>query len=135
MLEIDIIKHLSDDSDISNLVDDRVYPHHIPQISQYPCLTVQLIDAERIDCLSRPSGIAIHVYQIDAWSDSFDDVITIAEIVRTKLQGYIGEMVDTTVYYSSLIDEKTLNEPPVNASDDWVFRKMLRYKIKFQENV
>jgi len=91
-IEKDIYYQLTDDTDVSTLVGDRVYPMKLPQGWTLPAITYQRISGERAHCLNGPSGRARPRFQIDCWAEDYDGAKDLSDKVRLCLDGFKGDI-------------------------------------------
>ncbi|MEX1040190.1 MAG: hypothetical protein WDZ51_06155 [Pirellulaceae bacterium] len=133
-IEEAIYKRVKDNASIDDIVDGRIFPHHIPQSNNdYPLITYQLISNVHDHHLGGASGITVARIQFDCWGLSMAHAVGVAEKVRNLLQGFMGDLNNIKIHFISLIDERSFSEAPVDASDIWLFRKSVDYQIKYQE--
>lgn len=135
MIDTDLYEYLSDQDTITAIVADRIFPNCITESAVFPALTIQLAGTDRQDTLLHPCGIVDFVYQIDSYSLNHLEVCQLAEAVRLKLQGYIGAMGASEILYVQLITDESRAEPPIDGSDNWIYRKFQKYKIKCREEI
>lgn len=135
MIETDLYEYLTDQDTITDIVSDRIYPNHLTESAVFPALTFQLAGAKREDTLLGPCGIVDLVYQIDSYSLNHLEAVQLSEAVRLKLQGYMGVMGASEVLYIQLLAEENRAEPPVDGSDNWIYRKYQKYKIRCRESI
>lgn len=136
MIEQSFYEYLSDIDDLTAIVDDRIFPSTVvPQETVRPYLTFECIGGQYTDHLSKPTGFAEHVFQVDSWADSILLSNQIAEIVRLKLHGYMGTMGDDEIAYISILEERNLNEAPQSDNERWLYRRMIRYMIKHRVQI
>jgi hypothetical protein len=83
---------LLSDPDIVTIVGDRIYPIKIPQGVSASCIVYTRISDVGDYHLAGPSGIAGPRIQIDAWAVSANKSVTLANLVKTKIDGFRGVM-------------------------------------------
>ena len=85
--EADLKSHLQADASIAALVADRIWPIVRAQGSSLPAITYQRVAGTPQSDLDGDDGDLIEVrVQIDCWARGFEDVRTLAELVRVRLQ-------------------------------------------------
>jgi len=83
---------LLSDVDIVTMIGDRVYPIKIPQDVSASCIVYTRISDVGDYHLAGPSGIAAPRIQIDAWAPSANRSVTLANLIKTKIDGFRGVM-------------------------------------------
>tara|TARA_R110002095_G_scaffold109849_1_gene96209 strand:+ start:2072 stop:2491 length:420 start_codon:yes stop_codon:yes gene_type:complete len=137
MLEFSLYQYLNSQTEITNIVGTMIFPLVIPQAKKnftptYPAITFNLIDDVPIYDLSGYVGMTRARVQIDYWSDvSNKAVVNLADVVRLKLQSYRGDMSGTNVSNCRLIDSHTTYQPPIDGSDNWIYRKQSDYMFSY----
>lgn len=76
---------LTADSAVSTLVDDRVYPLHLPQSPTLPALTYQVIS--RVPTEANTEIFEVRI-QFDCWSSNYDQAQTLAVAIKRSLRFY-----------------------------------------------
>ena len=72
---------------IAAVVGTRVYPVMAPQNATYPCLVYTRVSTPRFHTHDGASGMAQPRFQINLWADSFSAARTLADTVRTAVDG------------------------------------------------
>ncbi len=75
----------------------RLYPDFLPELAAYPAVTYFRVSTMRVHTLSGPSGFAQPRFQFSCWANTKASVVTVAEALRLALDGFRGQMGDTTV--------------------------------------
>ena len=128
--------HLEAQSGITNLVGTRIYSHHLRRdTATYPLITHQLVGNDHEHMLSGAAGIASARFQIDCWGLKMSDVEALAEQVRLAMQGYQGTMGSTCVKFTLFLNEFDLSESPKDASEQWLYRRVLEFQVKYAESI
>lgn len=138
MIEQSLFEYLQTIEDITQYVDDRIYPHHFPQDAVLPIITIQALDTQHDTNMVTPSGTAVTMFLIDCWSESHAEACEMAEAVRKHIQAYRGDLGTdhiTVVQHAAAKGDKTLHEKPEDNSDKWLYRKALHYEFKYYEPV
>ena len=122
---------------ITDIVGDRIYPHHLPQgQTTFPVLTFQRISTVHDHTLTEAAGMCQARIQFDCWSKgSVETAFQLAEAVRQALHGYRGNMEGTSVAFVQLAMEKDMHEAPSDGSDTWKYRRIQDWLFKFHETV
>ena len=121
---------------ITALVSTRIYPRHLPRdTTTYPVLTHQLISNIHGHVLGGAAGITTATVQVDCWGLKLSDVETLAEAVRVALQGFMGSMGSVSVHFVSIENEHDQHEAPKDASETWLYRRVIDVQVKYAESV
>lgn len=111
MVEADLIDYLLTQSEVTNLVSDRIYPMVFPTDCTFPAITVSLISrSPRRDL----GGVQYWSdrFQISCWHDSlYGSAKKIAAAVKQVLEDYVGAMGASHIIDSITANEIDLNEP------------------------
>lgn len=135
-MEASLFSYLNTITGITDLVGDRIYPHHIPQEqSEFPLLTFQRISTTHDHVLTGAAGMAQARFQFDCWGLTPDDVSELAEACRQALQGFIGTMEGTEVFFIKLDNDFSMDEAPEDGSDQWLYRRVMDFFIKYRESI
>jgi len=135
MIEESLYNYLASITDITDIVDDKIYHHHLPQEAVFPVLTFQMISSRHDHDIQGAAGACTARYQVDCWSRSLAECVELAEAVRQALQGYKGTMEDDHIFFITLDDQNNLDEAPKDGSDQWLYRREQDYLIKYRESV
>lgn len=92
-METDIIWQLSQDSQLSGLIGDRLYPETGPQDGPYPCITWQELYGNFEAHMQGPSGLKERILRFTVYSRSKLDVLQIRDRLITLLHGFKGNSV------------------------------------------
>lgn len=85
--EADLNAHLQAGSSIAALVAERIWPVLRDEGSDLPAVTTQIVSDTPSTELDDGDGYLINFrVQIDCWSRDYDQVRTLAEAVRTRMQ-------------------------------------------------
>lgn len=85
------------ESDITDLVDSRIYPMLAPQGERGPLIVVTRVSENEEPVLKGPSGLLQSRVQIDCWGPTPDAASALAEAVRARLHGLSGEFLGVTI--------------------------------------
>ena len=112
------------DAGVSAIVGTRVYPILMPQNPTFELITYQKISGVRGKQLSGTTGYARPVIQIDCWAESFLTAQTLADAVRSAVDGYSGLMGSDVVDRAQIMNEMDLYE-----NETQIFRVSQDYEI------
>lgn len=121
---------------ITELVADRIYPHHLPRdVSTYPVLTHQVISLNHLHVLGGAAGQVTARVQLDCWSRSLSDMEILTEAVRQSLDGFSGTMGTISVFFCMILLEHDQHESPKDSSQKWLYRRVIDVGIKYAETI
>lgn len=99
MSESSIYSTLSNDSGVSNLVSSRIYPNRRPQDSALPSIMYFRAVTNPENELKGGAGIDQIRYQIESYGATFSDARSVADAVRTAMEGAGHYQVDEFTDY------------------------------------
>lgn len=138
----DDIKHqliaaLRDDAAVAAIVAQRVFPNQIPDnVEHVPCVVVNLIDGRSQEVLSGYIGVRTSTLQVDSYGDISIQVVALAKACKLRIINHGGAFGDAIVRRAKVNGE--LDYPcdaPVDKSDRWRYRRVLRCEIDHCEDV
>ncbi|PQO33153.1 hypothetical protein C5Y96_09850 [Blastopirellula marina] len=130
-----IVNYLLEQSNVTDLVSNRIFTNHLPQKPEFPAITIRLVSADHGRNLDGPNGVVRARIQIEAWSKDFLESQDIAEQVRTKVQGYSGLMDELLIRSCGLEEDIDTPEPPDDDSDEWFYSKALIFSMLYIESI
>lgn len=135
-IEQAIYSIVSGDADISAVVSTRIYPNVAPQSAALPYITYQKISAYHDQATTNSTGLANGVFQINCWSDDYDELKDLTEKVRLALQAYSPATV-AGCYIAAvhLLDERDAPSDPEFGQDIGVFGTQSDFRIWFNETI
>lgn len=131
MIEGSLYSFLAGISDVTDIVEDRIYPQHADQ-PVYPCLIYSLPSQAHDHIVTGSAGTARARVQFDCWSYSLADCSIAIEAIRQQLQGFQGILGTIEVVGSHLNNELDLSEKPTDGSNRWLYRKTGDYTIRYR---
>ncbi len=117
MIEISIYSCLSSDSEISSLVEDRIYPLTAPEGTIAPYITYQNIIDTALTSVQGENYAQKTRFQIDIFDKEYLKVLEIAGAVKNALFG----LEDTVYNFSS-------RDIPIEP-DTGLYRRLIDFKI------
>ena len=81
-----IVNTLEGASAVTDVVSTRIYPAHAQQGAAKPYLVFKEIEVKHYEDMVASAGNATSLMQIDGYSDSYTEMLTLREAVRTTLQ-------------------------------------------------
>ncbi len=133
-----IIATLEGAAAVTNVVSTRIYPSHAAQGAVKPYLVYSEITADHLENFTVSSGVGMSVIQIDGFSTSKSEVVTLREAVRTTLQrltpGVVTVGGDTiNIRGISIVGQRDNDIDPQNASDDATYGFSQDYAVHYLE--
>lgn len=80
------------DAAIAALVSTRIYPIRIPAGIKAASIVYARVSGAGDYSMEGPSGLAQHRLQLDSWALSSDAAVTLANLVKVRVDGYSGVM-------------------------------------------
>jgi len=118
----------------SILLDDatiaaaRVYPNVVRQGRALPFIDYQVVSSETRHDLQGPIGITEDLINIHVFSFDYDESVTIGNAIEDALDTYRDTIEGLRILNVLILDSFDLPEPPADASDRWVFHRVIRIK-------
>lgn len=131
----DLRAHILDDSGVSSLVDERMYPVMLPQNVTYPALSYNQVSGVRIYDLCGPTGRVKPRISINSWATTYAEVRSLADAVRQAIEGFTGTMGDSPG--TPISDVKLDNEVDLfedEAGTIGIYRVMQDYILSHSED-
>ncbi len=100
-----IYSRLSTDGSITAYVGTKIYPDITPQNVQYPFVVYTIVNSLPVDFKDGQSNLEEITLQIDVYTQSYDDTQDLANLIRNRLDRFVGTVegveVQTIKYMSS----------------------------------
>lgn len=100
-----IYGRLSTDGSITAYVGTKIYPDITPQNVQYPFVVYTIVNSLPVDFKDGQSNLEEITLQIDVYTQSYDDTQNLANLIRNRLDRFVGTVegveVQTIKYMSS----------------------------------
>jgi hypothetical protein len=113
-----------------------VYPGHIPQSASLPAMSFFLANADRLNRMSGPAGLAEVRVQIGVSSRSYAHCGSYSEALRVGLQGYIQAYMGQTFIHVCLCgNEVTQYAGAVDGTDKGVHTKIREFIFHYRESI
>lgn len=113
---------------VTAVASTRIYPDVLPQVPQYPAVTIERISGQRVHNLAGPSGLGTPRIRINAWALSKAESKSLARAIRQAVDGYRGLMGTVEVRQTRIENEIDLYE-----SDVFVYRTAQDYFLSHAE--
>lgn len=126
MIQISLNEWLLDQTELTDELGAKMYPlGEVPEGTDEPYLTWQLIDRPHVHNQGGASGLANPRIQFDIWAESEYDAARIMDILILLLDTFRGTMgtTDTTIMRLIAIDtDGELYTPPTDSRQTGAFR-------------
>lgn len=100
-----IYGRLSTDGSITAYIGTKIYPDITPQNVQYPFVVYTITNSLPVDYKDGQSNLEEITLQIDVYTQSYDDTQDLANLIRNRLDRFVGTVegveVQTIKYVSS----------------------------------
>ena len=116
------------DSGIAAAVESRVYPIRLPQAPGMPAVTYFKVSGLRHYGTAGPEGLSRPRIQIDCWARTYAAALSVAELVRQRLEGYSGAMGSATIQGVFFENEQEFFE-----AEPELYRVSRDYMVFFEE--
>jgi hypothetical protein len=142
MISKAVYARLNGHAALTAVIGTRLYPNALPQDTDYPAVTWQLIDAEHTHSLNGVDGLVLARVQIDCFasggpdgtsSTPYGDVQDLAEIVRKRMSAWRGTSGGVVVHHSHLLSHNDLVDGPFDSGDVTIHRVSQDYTVAYTE--
>ena len=134
-LKLALVESLKAEPSIGALLGANIYPVMIPQTSTMPALSYQYTASQRQSHLLGPCGLQTITVRFEVESFDHQDVETVRDILRNRLQGWLMALEGITVYFVIFGTEADGYYDPVPGSDQGTHFKRFDFKFKVRENL
>ena len=134
----ELVTYINADTEVAALIGTRIYPLLMPQLATYPAVVYSVISEQHNNHLAGNigGGLVQAFYQLDTYSTTYLQTLSIAEALRNLLDG-INHVSMGAVFVESILLESTPQDM-VEATDDSqvnLYRVLMTFKIAYQESV
>lgn len=129
MIERGIRTWLRDSAAIQGIVGVRIYGGNAPRGVGGAYILLRRIISTHIYDLSGEVGLENPIVQIDCYEASKTAADTLAEAVRNRISGFRGFVGGIDVQTCQFIRDTTLEVPPADASDQWVYLRSMDLEL------
>lgn len=91
-LEEAIFLYLTNNTEIQNLLVDRIYPIVIPQKENLPSVSYQRVSVDRVPALIKDTGFVKQIMQFNCYGKTYKEAIATSNLVLKVLQDFSGDM-------------------------------------------
>lgn len=132
-----VIAALLQDGSVAGIAGNRVFPNQIPDnVLLVPVVIVHLIDARRTKILSGYTGEPTSTVQVDSYGETKIEVNALSKACKLRLINHGGAFGAAIVNFTRLINELDFpSDSPIDKSDRWRFRRILRCEIGHCEDL
>lgn len=132
-----VIAALLQDGGVAAIAGNRVFPNQIPDnVLLVPVVVVHLIDARRRKIISGYTGEASSTVQVDSFGETKIEVNALSKACKLRLVNHGGAFGAATVNFTNIVNELDLpSDNPIDKSDRWRFRRILRCEIGHCEDL
>lgn len=89
-IRVGLRAYLLDDAGIAVIVGTRVYPIIMPQGVVQPSIVYTRVSGVGDNHMEGPSGLSRPRFQVDCWAQSIDVAVTLANLVKERIDGFRG---------------------------------------------
>lgn len=89
------------DTNLAELVDERIYPIVAKQGTELPCVTYQQISGPNLQELTGPAGLQTVRYQFNCFAGTYAEATSVAAALTAALDGYQGTLAGGATIQSS----------------------------------
>ena len=92
-----IYNRLSTEGAILTYVGTKIYPDIVPQNVQYPFVVYTIVNSLPVDFKDGQSNLEEITLQIDVYTQSYDDTQDLSNLIRNRLDRFVGIVEDVEV--------------------------------------
>ena len=92
-----IYNRLSTEGAILAYVGTKIYPDIVPQNVQYPFVVYTIVNSLPVDFKDGQSNLEEITLQIDVYTQSYDDTQDLSNLIRNRLDRFVGVVEDVEV--------------------------------------
>lgn len=117
-IEVTLFSHLSNQTELNALIDGRIYPLLMPQDSAMPAVIYTVVNNRELQSINYREAYGFDIrIQIDCYSKSFSEVLSVKEAVRSAMHEF--------KYKAHDFNSRTLYEPEAK-----LHRQLIEFYIK-----
>lgn len=120
------------DSNVTDLVSDRIYPDHISQDAPLPAISMGLVSKPEEASQDGSTDAYESTLQIDCWASTHQQAIAIKTAVLNCLTDYSGVSGSVQIDHIMPSDENHFCEEPEQGSEDWTYHIAIDFQIWHQ---
>jgi len=130
-----VLFSLLNDSDITDLVSDRIYPTILDQKASMPAITYQQVTGVRVHTMNGAIGMCKSTFQVNCWASTYRETRQLSEVVRKTLDGYSGTVDSFQIYTVLLRNEGDMFDAVAENDKLDKYAKRLDFEIWFKEDL
>ena len=92
-----IYNRLSTEGAILAYIGTKIYPDIVPQNVQYPFVVYTIVNSLPVDFKDGQSNLEEITLQIDVYTQSYDDTQDLSNLIRNRLDRFVGIVEDVEV--------------------------------------
>lgn len=92
-----IYNRLCTDGAILAYIGTKIYPDIVPQNVQYPFVVYTIVNSLPVDFKDGQSNLEEITLQIDVYTQSYDDTQDLSNLIRNRLDRFVGIVEDVEV--------------------------------------
>ncbi len=121
------------DSDITDMITDRIYPNYVPQGKAVPAISYQQISGVRDSDLDEPIELVNSRWQINVWAETMAEVRQLANYCRLAFNGSAGTVNTVKISFVELENEGDI--PSIRPGTDKLTRygKRMDFRVWFDD--
>lgn len=104
-IEDGLYKYLCDNAGVKAIVVSRIYPIVMAQKTTLPAITYQTTSLKPDRNLGGNTGRMTATIQLNAWAETYTEIKSLAEALRSALNDYSGAMGSDTIRRSGVESE------------------------------
>lgn len=107
MIEEGLVQLITSDPRFQQIAADRLYPLLLPDETNDPSATYQVISTVALYTNDGSTGFITSRIQFDAWSQVYAECKTIAAAIRAALEDFTGMLSEGTRVLNIMLDNST----------------------------
>lgn len=127
-----IVERLEDDATVGTSAGNRIYPAGAEQGAVRPYVTFQLISSGTVNDMAPTASATFEArFQINCWADTYSAAVTLANAVRSSLNGWRNTGLSPKVQ-SSLLEqgsEGDVFDGPFEGSDVRLYGRRMDFIV------
>ena len=110
MIEAALFAVVTGDAGVAALIGTRLYPGHLPQNPTYEAMTYRRVNTGRPHAHDGPGDLAKARFQFSCFGATYSAARTLANTLRTAIDGYKGTVAGVRIDGILFIDEQDAYE-------------------------
>ena len=126
---------LINDSDVTDVCGQRIYPQAFPENVTFPAIRYSVTGSSRQPLVDAASGVVESDLEIDIYASTYLVCNELAKAVRETLQQYAGVVGSLDILGIRVVNQMELYETPVDSDDVGLFRVIFDLEVVHGESV